>query len=162
MNDTPASIEGQGPTAAGTVDEFDLAGLDEAFAAATGEDEYDALPDGNYQAVVDRVALKRSKTSGRKMLEWELRILGAEHAGRKLWKYTLLETPDNVAWAKKDFRRVGFDLEKLSHLPSRLDELLDITIEITKKTRGEYEDVYFRKRLSSTGGQTNAQAPRVF
>jgi hypothetical protein len=143
------------------VDEFDLAGLDDAYVDAPDEDGFDAIPDGTYQAVIDRVELKRSKTSGRKMLEWELKILGPSHAGRKVWKYTLLETPENVAWAKKDFRRVGLHLEKLSDLPSRLEELLDLRVEITKKTRGEYEDIYFRKRLSGEGDDGD-RAGRVF
>ena len=158
MNDNHDRQIREAPQAA--VDEFDLAGLDEAYASAPNENEFEALPDGSYEAVVERVELKRSKTSGRKMMEWELRILGPKFVGRKVWKYTLLETPDNVVWAKKDFHRVGLDLPRLSDLPSRLNELLDVRVEIDKKTRGDFEDIYFRKRL--TGTDADGQAPRVF
>ncbi|GJM43882.1 MAG: hypothetical protein DHS20C21_07240 [Gemmatimonadota bacterium] len=133
-----------------TPDEFDLAQLDDEYAAASGEDQFESIPDGTYPAIVEQVELKRSKTSNRKMLEWELRITSGECEGRKLWKYTLLETPENLVWAKKDFNRVGLQLAKLSDLPSRLGELLDVRVEITKKTKGDYDGVYFRGRLEGS------------
>ena len=160
MNDSAGAASGPA-TSDTTVDEFDLAGLDDAYVDAPDEDGFDAIPDGQYEAVIDRVELKRSKASGRKMLEWEMRITGPTHEGRKVWRYTLLETPENVAWAKKDFRRVGLQLDKLSDLPSRLDELLDVRVSIRKKTRGEFEDIYFQKRLGGEGDNGD-RAGRVF
>jgi hypothetical protein len=141
------------------VDEFDLAGLDEAFASAPDQDE--PIPDGIYEVIIDRVELKRSKASGSRMLEWEMRIAGPDHAGRKLWKYSLLETADHMTYVKREFRKVGFELPKLSDLPSRLGELLDLRLEVVKKTRGEFESVYFRKRLEGNG-EGEGDGTRVF
>jgi hypothetical protein len=124
------------------VDEFDLGTLDTAFQDAPDHDA--PVPDGRYTVTVDRVALKRSQNSKAKMLEWELRILGPSQMGRKLWKYTLLETPEHMTWAKRDFNAAGLKLAKLSELPSRLSELLDRTLEVVVKTKDEFPNIYFR------------------
>ena len=43
----------------------------------------------------------------------------------------------------------GMDVSalKLSELPNRLGELLDVTLEVQKKTNGEYTNVYLNKRI---------------
>ena len=45
----------------------------------------------------------------------------------------------------------------------RLDELLDKTLEITKRTRGEYSNVYFNRRLNiaaaPSGGVADEDLP---
>jgi hypothetical protein len=147
------------PMGPGETDEFDLATLDETFAAAPDEDA--PVPDGDYEVVVERVELKRSKASGSRMLEWEFRIIGPSCSGRKVWKYSLLETADQMAFLKRDLRKAGLALEKLSNLPSRLPELLDLRIEIRKQTRDEYENLYIRRRLEQ-GGEATSSVSRPF
>jgi hypothetical protein len=137
------------------VDEFDLGTLDEAYREAPDRDA--PVPDGRYTVNVDRVELKRSQSSGSKMLEWELRILGPSQVGRKLWKYTLLETLENMTWAKRDFQAAGLTLAKLSELPSRLTDLLDQTLEVVVKTKDEFQKIYFR-RNGESGGNGGASA----
>ena len=62
----------------------DLAEFDEIYKNAdVGDDEFEPVPDGKYQAVVDRVELTRT-SKGDPMLKWTLRILGPTHAGRPL------------------------------------------------------------------------------
>ena len=124
------------------LDEFDLGTLDAAYQDAPDRDA--AVPDGCYTVNVDRVELKRSQNSGAKMLEWELRILGPSQVGRKMWKYTLLETAEHMTWAKRDFNAAGLKLTKLSELPSRLSELLDQTLDVMVKTKDEFTNIYFR------------------
>ena len=97
--------------AAHTVDEFDLGTLDHAYQDAPDQDA--PVPDGRYSVNVDRVELKRSQNSGAKMLEWELRILGPSQAGRKLWKYTLLETPEHMT-----YRQLIVDLAARFRVPA--------------------------------------------
>ena len=143
------------------VDEFDLAALDDAFRDAP--DEGAPVPDGRYPVTVDRVELKRSQASGAKMLEWELRIVGTEHAGRKIWKYTLIETPEHMVWAKRDLRACGLELAKISDLPGRLHELLDLTIEVAVKTKNEFQGIYFRPgTVESNGGAEGKAGARPF
>jgi hypothetical protein len=39
------------------------------------------------------------------------------------------------------------ELAKFSELAGRLEELLDVTLEVTKRTRGDYTNVYFNRRI---------------
>jgi hypothetical protein len=38
-------------------------------------------------------------------------------------------------------------LQKLSDLPGHLEQLLNIKLEVTKRTRGENENIYFNRRI---------------
>ena len=125
----------------------DLADLDEDYTQAeVQEDSFDAVPDGKYQVAVAKVHIARSKTSGAPMLKWQLKILGPTHAGRYLFRNNMLRK-ESLAWLKTDLHRCGVALEKVSDLPSRLNDLLDIALEVTKKTKGDNENVYIGKRI---------------
>ena len=124
------------------VDEFDLSRLDGAYRDAPDEDE--PVADGQHTVTVQKVELKLSKASGKKMLEWTLRIEGSNYAGRTLWKYSLLEE-EHLSRTKTDLKRCGLDLERLSDLPARLKDLLDVTVDVTVKTNGDFQSVYFRR-----------------
>ena len=39
------------------------------------------------------------------------------------------------------------ELGKFSELAGRLEELLDVTLEVPKRTRGDYTNVYFNRRI---------------
>ena len=130
-----------------TPDEFDLGPLDKAFQDAPDEDV--PVPDGQYTVAVEKVQLKRSKSSGKKMLEWTLRIQGSKYSGRTLWKYSLLEE-EHLSRAKSDLKRCGLDLERLSDLPAHLKDLLDVSVEVTVKANGDFQGVYFRRTQASS------------
>ena len=51
------------------------------------------------------------------------------------------------------------ELAKFNELGNRLEELLDATLEVTKRTRGEFTNVYFNKRIQIGGGAA-APSPR--
>lgn len=129
------------------VTEADLADFDEAYERAdVSDDEFESVPDGKYQCVVECVELVRT-TNGDPMLKWTLRILGPTHEGRLLWRYNVLSSDENVVWLKKDLRRCGIHLARVSELPANLERLLDIKLEVNKKTRNDFEAVYIEKRL---------------
>jgi hypothetical protein len=133
-------------------DEFadiDLSHFDEEFSAAPVEDrEFDDVPDGKYQVSVDRVELTKAKTSGNPLLKWTLRILGPRYAGRLLWRNNVLISPENIRWLKQDLHVCGLDLVRLSALRDHLNELLDVQLEVTKKTKGDNANIYFNRRLA--------------
>jgi Protein of unknown function (DUF669) len=141
------------------VDEFDLGALDSAYHDAPDDDA--PIPDGSYKARVERVELRRSKSSDKPMLEWTLVLLDSKYAGRKVWKYNVLEE-DHLSRAKSDLKRVGLVLEKLSDLPSRLNDLLDVTVEISVKTKGDFPNVNFRRSQGNTASSTGGTGDRVF
>ena len=57
--------------------------------------------------------------------------------------------PDKAREAvlKTDLHTCGVDIEKLSDLPARLGDLLDVTLEVTKRTKGDSENIYFNRRI---------------
>lgn len=129
-------------------EDIDLSQFDDDYDSAEVEDrEFDAVPDGKYQVMVERVELSRAKSSGNPMLKWTLKILAPTHAGRLLWRNNVMASKENIKWLKNDLHTCGLELEKLSELPERLNDLLDLTLEVTKRTRGENENIYLNRRI---------------
>lgn len=146
------------------VDETDLYDLDAPYEEAQApEGDFEAVPEGKYQVRVERADLTRAKSTGNRMLAWELEILGPAFAGRKLWRNNMMVTAENLKWLKRDLVTCGLKLEKLSDLPSHLGELLDIRLEVTLKYRDEDDyNVYFNKRIGSpvANKTTDAAGPQ--
>jgi len=129
-------------------DTMDLAQFDDDFVSADVEEkDFEAVPDGKYQVKVDRVELTRSETSGNPMLKWALKILGPTHKGRLLWRNNVIASKDNVKWLKQDLYTCGLQMDKLSDLPDKLETLLDVGLEVTKRTKNEFENIYFNRRI---------------
>ena len=115
--------------------------------AEVEEREFEPVPDGKYQANVDQVELVRAKSSGNPMLSWTLRILAPRFRGRLLWRNNIIASRENLKWLKTDLHTCGLDLEKLSDLYKHLGQLTGVKLEVTKRTKGDYENVYFNRRL---------------
>ena len=146
------------------VPEIDLSRFDDDFADAPVEQrEFDEVPDSKYQVQVDKVELTTAKSSGSPMLKWTLRILGPSYAGRLLWRNNVIASKENVRWLKNDLHVCGLDLVRLSDLRDRLPELLDVQLEVTKRTKGDSVNIYFNRRLvldeQGTGGAYGRAMP---
>jgi hypothetical protein len=128
--------------------DIDLAQFDDDFAEAPVEErEFEDVPDGKYQVKVEKVELTKAQSSGNPMLKWTLKILGPRFAGRLLWRNSVMASKENLKWLKTDLHTCGVDIAKLSELPTRFCDLLDVTLEITKRTKGESENIYFNRRV---------------
>jgi hypothetical protein len=128
--------------------DIDLSQFDDDFTRAEVQDgEFEAIPDGKYQVAVDRVELTRARSTGNPMLKWALRILAPSHKGRLLWRNNVIGSAENMKWLKTDLHLCGLELQKLSDLPASLERLLSVTLEVTKRTKGENENVYFNRRI---------------
>lgn len=133
------------------IGDIDLTQFDDDFAEAEVEErEFDDVPDGKYQVKVDKVELTKAQSSGNLMLKWTLKILGPRCEGRLLWRNSVIASKENIKWLKTDLHTCGLDIEKLSELPERLGDLLDVTLEISKRTKGESENIYFNRRIVVT------------
>ena len=131
-----------------TNDNIDLSQFDDEYASAEVEERnFEAVPDGKYQVVVDRLEVTRTKESGNPMLKWTLKIIAPTHQGRLLWKNNVMASAENLKWLKSDLHTCGLDIEKLSELPANLEKLLDVKLEITKRTRDKNENIYFNRRI---------------
>lgn len=128
--------------------DLDLANFDNDFDSAEVEErDFEDVPDGKYQVSVEKVELTRAKTTGNPMLKWALKIIGPKHKGRFLWRNNVMANSDNIKWLKQDLYTCGLQLAKLSELPDRLDELLDVKLDVTKRTTGQYENIYLNRRI---------------
>ena len=129
---------------------IDLAQFDDDFRGETAEErgDFETVHDGKYQVTVEKVELVEAST-GNPMLKWTLRILGPHFINRLLWRNNVF-THNSLKYVKTDLHLCGLDLEKLSDLPKHLDKLLDVKLEVTKKTKGENENIYFNRRIDTT------------
>lgn len=140
------------------MNDIDLSRFDDEYSRAeVQENEFEAIPDGKYQVAVDRVELARAKSSGNPMLKWTLRVLGPTHRGRLLWRNNVIGSAENMKWLKTDLHICGLELRRLSDLPASLERLLGVTLEVTKRTRGDNENVYFNRRIVREGREEGSQ-----
>jgi hypothetical protein len=135
---------------------IDLAQFDGSYGSEQVEErgEFDSLPDGKYQVNVEKAELGQAHTSGNAMLKWTLRIIAPTCVGRLLWRNSVI-TAKTLKFVKTDLHVCGLDLEKLSDLPKHLVELLDVKLEVTKRTKGENENIYFNRRIEAATGTSS-------
>jgi hypothetical protein len=127
----------------------DLTAYDDDFASAETS-SHDEVPDGKYQVRIQTVKLDRSQ-KGDPMIKWDLVVIAGKQTNRHIFKNSVI-TPAALPFVKGDLKTLGLNLAKFSELQARLEELLDVTLEVTKRTRGEYSNVYFNKRIQIAAG----------
>jgi len=137
-----------------------LAAFDQDYQKAEPPD-FDEVPDGKYQVRIATVRLGESQKHD-PMLKWDLVILSGPLAGRHLFKNAVI-TQASLPFVKGDLKVLGLALGKFSDLPGRLPELLDKTLQVTKRTKDEFANVYFNKVIAiPAGAEDVAQAPSPF
>ena len=127
---------------------IDLTQFDDDFQSETPAERSDmeSVPDGKYQVAIEKVEITEAHTTGNPMLKWTLRILAPRHVNRLMWRNSVF-TANTLKFVKTDLHICGLDLEKLSDLPRNLSRLLDVKLEVTKKTKGDNENIYFNSRI---------------
>ena len=136
---------------------IDLSQFDAEFRAEQPEEkaDFESVPDGKYQVIVEKVELAEAQTSGNPMLKWTLRVIAPKFVNRLMWRNSVI-THNTLKYLKTDLHLCGLDLEKVSDLPKHLKKLLDVKLEVTKKTKGENENIFFNRRIE------NARTPSKF
>jgi Fe-S-cluster formation regulator IscX/YfhJ len=129
---------------------IDLTQFDDDFQSETPAERSDmeSVPDGKYQVVVEKVEIAEAHTTGNPMLKWTLRVLAPRYVNRLMWRNSVF-TPNTLKFVKTDLHICGLDLEKLSDLPRNLSKLLDVKLEVTKKTKGDNENIFFNRRIDN-------------
>ncbi|HWR49698.1 MAG TPA: DUF669 domain-containing protein [Bryobacteraceae bacterium] len=127
----------------------DLSQFDESFRTEQAEErgDFESVPDGKYQVTVEKVELTEAQSTGNPMLKWTLRIIAPKHVNRLMWRNSVI-TANTLKFLKTDLHVCGLDLDKLSDLPKNLSKLLDVKLEVTKKTKNDNENIYFDRRIS--------------
>jgi len=121
---------------------IDLSAYDADFEAAEAP-EMEEVPDGKYQVRINTVKLAESQ-KGDPMVKWDLIVISGQYAGRHVFKNSVI-TPASLPFVKGDLKTLGLQLAKFSDLPNHLDSLLDTNLEVTKRTKGDFTNVYFNK-----------------
>ena len=136
-------------------DKVDLTAFNDEFNTAEAPSQ-DEVPDGKYQVRIDSVRLEHSQ-KGDPMIKWDLIVLCGSQAGRHIFKNSVI-TAASLPFVKGDLKTLGLILTKFSELAGRLEALLDVTLELTKRTKGEYANVYFNRRIQIAATATHQVA----
>jgi hypothetical protein len=135
-------------------DNFNFEAFDDDFAAINIEDRnFESLPESKYKTSIEEVYLTRSQNSGNLILKWKLRIVDSQYEGRILWQNNVILPPKHDKYLeclkrlKQNLNICGLRLKVLSNLQKNLYKLINTKIEVTKRTNGDYDNVYFNKRI---------------
>ena len=146
-----------------TTNPTDLLNQDNDFDGEVPEPKqnFENIPDGTYQVVVDKVELTATKNTNLPMLAWTFKVLGPHHQGRLVWKYTVIKK-DNLKWLKTDFFRCGLTDIKPSTLEANLHRFLDLKLEVRVqyKDKSEMPNVYINELLDENAVPA-AAGPKV-
>jgi hypothetical protein len=123
----------------------DLTEFDEQYARINnGPDDYNSdIVDGTYHAVIDEARLTQTVSTNRPIVIWNLRILDPPYTNRRLSKNRVI-TGKTLGYLKEDFSKCGLMLQKLSDLPSRIEEMSQRHVQIEKRTQNGKANLYFR------------------
>ena len=121
---------------------------------AAERSDHDSVPDGKYQVNVEKVELAEAHTSGNPMLKWTLRVIAPQCVNRLIWRNSVI-TQKTLKYVKSDLQLCGLVLERLSDLPNQLRRLLDVKLEVTKKTKGDNENIFFNRRIETDRAPSN-------
>jgi hypothetical protein len=136
------------PISGNASEDLDLTQFDEEFARVDVDDEpFSPIPDGRYVVNVEHVELTKAQSSGNPMLKWTFRVVSDSFRGRLLWRNNVLLTQENLRWLKRELKICGVDLDRISDLPANLHRLMNLKLEIAKRTREENENIYINRRV---------------
>ena len=129
---------------------IDLTQFDDDYRSEQPEErgDFESVPDGKYQVAVEKVELTEAQTTGNPMLKWTLRVIAPKFVNRLMWRNSVI-THNTLKYVKTDLHTCGLDLDKLSELPKHLKKLLDVKLEVTKKTKGDNENIFFNRRITT-------------
>ncbi len=130
--------------------------LDSMFknADVTSKGNRSEVPDGNYNVVISKVALEKTKANTPK-LNLHLKITNGNHKGRLIFQNYNLNHKVGIEILAKDLHTLGIKLDSLKELKDRVGELLDLNVAVHKKTKESTKEgktytnvnVYFNELL---------------
>lgn len=105
--------------------------------AAKSGDFGEPVPDGKYQCIIDKAWLALNKAGDKRMLRWQLKIIGGSCSGRVLFRNNVIESPDNIRWLKGDLQVCGLTIHKLAELKDHVPSLIGVGVEVQVKNQGK-------------------------
>jgi len=139
--------------------DLDLTAFDEEYVQAEAP-EFEEVPDGKYQVRIEAARLAES-SKGDPMIKWDLVVISGQHAGRHIFKNAVITTA-SLPFVKGDLKLLGVELPKFSDLPGHLGQVLDKRLQVTKRTKEEFTNVYFNRLLQVPSGEGLENEPAPF
>lgn len=103
-------------------------------AAKLPEQNFDTIPDGSYEGIIDGAEFTESKNTGNLMFKWTLKYTTEEIAGRFDWKYQVLNSAENMKRLTTDLSKFGIDCSSIKKIQDQLEDLLDVEVAIVVKS----------------------------
>src|ERR1039457_1405375 len=100
--------------------------------------------------------MAEAQSTGNPMLKWTLRVIAPKFVNRLMWRNSVI-THNTLKYVKTDLHLCGLDLDKISELPKHLKKLLDVKLEVTKKTKGDNENIFFNQRIETAASANRYQ-----
>lgn len=125
---------------------INLTEFDEEF-QNTAAPSFDEVPDGKYQVRIESVRLETAST-GAPMIKYDLIVLTGPHEGRHIFKNSVISKA-SLPFVKGELKVLGVEPQRLSDIEGYFDSLLDQRLNITKRTKKEYSQVYFNSLITT-------------
>ncbi len=115
------------------------------------------VPDGPYSARIETAIIEESRASKRPQVNWGLKIVEGDFAGRTVKKFSGLESEDNLDFLQGDLETLELAIpDALGDLGETLEQAPDILLEINVRTRDEFTNIDFIELLEDTGEYEDA------
>ena len=136
-----------------------LGGLQKDWNKSEARHRGAALPDGEYEGVIEQVLLEESQ-NGRLQCRWDLLVTSEECEGRQIRKYNGLETKDNLDWFKGDLECLDIEIpDDLSELGEVLAEAQGLAIAFQVRSKDEFTNIDFIEVLEAGASDEEADEP---
>lgn len=101
------------------------------------------LPPDDYVARIESAVVGESK-KGRLQIDWTLCIVGDDYDGKKVHRYTGLETEENLAFLQGDLETLNLQIpDDIDDLGESLEEANGLLVAITVAKNDEFLNIYF-------------------
>lgn len=125
-----------------------LKALQKDWKSTEARQGYEDLPAGDYEGVIKNAVLSLSKNDNL-MATYTLEVIEGDFKGRTQYKRQMVETADNIAYAKGDLDAIGVDApDNIADLGDTFEqEVVGLPILFSVSHNKEFVNVYFRERL---------------
>jgi hypothetical protein len=122
---------------------------------------YEDLPDGSYEGVIKNavLGLTKDENNPKLMATYTLEVTEGDFKGRTQYKRQMVETADNIAYAKGDLDAIDVDApDNIADLGETFEqEVVGLAILFSVVHNKEFVNVYFRERLEGAGKESKTE-----
>ena len=122
---------------------------------------YEDLPNGDYEGVIKNavLGLTKDENNPKLMATYTIEVTEGDFKGRTQYKRQMVETADNIAFAKGDLDVIDVDApDNIADLGETFEqEVVGLAILFSIVHNKEFVNVYFRERLEGAGKESKTK-----